>query len=58
MEVAIRPTEDLDDAIEGAVIECLMADEDGGFRIVLTDGRSLLIPEATLIAILPRDHTH
>lgn len=53
MEIALRTVEDVEDSLEGAVISCLVADDDGGLRIILADGRSILIPDAVIVAILP-----
>ena len=58
MEVALRTVEDVADSLEGAVIEGICASDDGGLRILLADGRSLLIPDAQIIAVIPRDATH
>lgn len=55
MEVALRTVEDVNDSLEGAVIEGIRADDSGGLRILLEDGRSLLIPDAEIIAVLPRE---
>lgn len=58
MEIALRTVEDVEDSLDGAVIQGLVADDDGGLRILLVDGRSLLIPEARIVAILPRRDVH
>jgi hypothetical protein len=57
MEVAVRTLEAVDDCLEGAVIESLSAGKDGGLQINLADGRTLLIPDAEIIAVIPRE-TH
>lgn len=58
MEIALSTVEDVDDAVEGAVIESICLGIDGGIRIYLEDGRSLLIPEAEILAVIPRGDTH
>jgi hypothetical protein len=58
VEVSLRTVEEVEDSLEGAVIESLRIDDEGGIRILLADGRSLLIPEAEIIAVLPRGDTH
>jgi hypothetical protein len=57
MEVALATVEVVDDCLEGAVIESVSAGKDGGFQFNLADGRTLLIPDAEIIAVIPRE-TH
>lgn len=57
MEIALATVETVEDSLEGAVIEGIVADSGGGLRITLVDGRSLLIPDAEIIAVIPRE-TH
>ena len=57
MEVALATVEAVDDCLEGAVIESLCAGKDGGLQINLADGRILLIPDAEIVAVIPRE-TH
>lgn len=58
MEFALRTVEDVEDRLEGAVIQGIVADDEGGLRILLIDGRSLLIPDAQIVCILPRRDLH
>ncbi len=57
MEIALATVDDVEDSLEGAVIEGIVTDPRGGLRIVLADGRSLLIPDAEIVAVIPRE-TH
>ena len=52
----LQTLEDLDDAVEGAVIERL---ETGinGLHIVLVDGRILVFPDAGIVAIYRPERT-
>lgn len=54
----ITSVEIVDDALEGAVIEGICAGADGGLQINLADGRTLLIPDAEIIAVISRGKTH
>ena len=50
METVFATAEELDDCIEGAVIESIEAGVNG-LHIVLVDGRILMFPDAELVAI-------
>ena len=54
----ISSIDDVEDAVEGAVIEGISAGSDGGLQINLADGRTLLIPDAEIIALISRGTTH
>lgn len=58
MLTTLATVEDVDDAVEGAVIQSIEAGEDGGLQILLADGRILLIPDAEIIAVIGRGPTH
>jgi len=57
MEVSLKTLADVDDAVEGAVIEGISANDEG-LQINLADGRTLLIPDAEIIAVVSRGKTH
>ena len=48
---------EVDDCVEGAVIESIEAGASGGLHINLQDGRILVIPDAVLIAVVSPTHT-
>lgn len=50
METTITDLEDVEDSIEGAVIESLESGVNG-LHIVLVDGRVLVFPDAGVVAI-------
>jgi hypothetical protein len=56
METVFAELEDVDDSLEGAVIESLEAGVNG-LHINLVDGRILLFPDAAVVAIYVRPKT-
>jgi hypothetical protein len=58
MATVLSTVEEVEDSIEGAVIEGIRAGSDGGLQIDLVDGRILIIHDAEIIAIIGRKQTH
>lgn len=52
-EISGAAVEEINDAIEGAVIEKLVAGVEG-LHIMLRDGRMVLFPDAQLCAVIAR----
>ena len=58
MATVLASVEEVEDSVEGAVIQGIRAGSDGGLQIDLVDGRILIIPDAEIIAIIGRRQTH
>ena len=56
METVFADLEEVDDALEGAVIESLEAGVNG-LHINLVDGRILMFPDAVIVAVVKPNKT-